>query len=70
MKLRMLLSVLPVCLLGSEAAFTRPPGRVVQRVVHSAGFVEPHTPGSGAAEEVAATPGIEALLGAPVSQRR
>lgn len=54
MKLRMLLSVLPLCWLGSEAAFARPPGRVVQRVVHSRGFVEPHTPGSGAPEEVAA----------------
>src|SRR3990172_10685369 len=51
----------------SIAAGKAPPGRsgqVEQRVVHSPGFVEPHTPGSGAPEEVATAPGIEALLGA------
>ncbi len=64
MKLRMLFSLLLLCSLGSAPVYAQPPGRVVQRVVHSAGFVEPHTPGSGAAEEFPTAPGIEALLGA------
>src|SRR5262245_10241620 len=72
MKPRMLsLLTLPFLLtfLGGTG-FPRPPGRVVQRVVHSRGFVEPHTPGSGAAEEMAPAPGIGALLGTPVNLNR
>lgn len=61
--LPLLLSLL--CVAGS-AGGERPPGRVIQRVVHSSGFVEPHTPGSGAPEEAAPAPGLAALLGAPV----
>jgi pimeloyl-ACP methyl ester carboxylesterase len=45
-------------------------GRVVQKVVHSRGFVEPHTPGSGAPEELPVDPRLEALLGAPVKLNR
>ena len=45
-------------------------GRVVQKVVHSRGFVEPHTPGSGSPEELAVDPRLEALLGAPVNLNR
>src|SRR3990172_12973115 len=66
MKPHILLLLLPL-LSPSIAAGKAPPGRsgqVEQRVVHSPGFVEPHTPGSGAPEEVATAPGIEALLGA------
>jgi pimeloyl-ACP methyl ester carboxylesterase len=71
MKLRMLLLLLPIlCISGGNAWPTPAKGRVVQRVVHSPGFVEPHTPGSGAPQEVAAAPGIEALLGAPVDLNR
>jgi hypothetical protein len=66
---RMLLLLLPlVCIAGGSGA--QPPGRVIQRVVHSPGFVEPHTPGSGAPEEAAAAPGLVALLGAPVDLNR
>ena len=66
---RMLLLLLPLlCIAGGSGA--QPPGRVIQRVVHSPGFVEPHTPGSGAPEEAAAAPGLVALLGAPVELNR
>ena len=57
MKLHMLISLLPLCGLGSEGALAQPPGRVLQRVVDSAGFVEPLTPGSGSPAELAAAPG-------------
>ena len=71
MRLRMLLLGLPLCCLGTQAARAQPPpGRVVQRVVHSAGFVEPHTPGSGAPGEMATAPAIGALLGAPLDLNR
>ncbi len=63
MTLRMLLLVLSLCCAGSGPAFSQPPGRVTQRVVHSPGFVEPHTPGSGAPEEFETAPALEALLG-------
>src|SRR5512134_3514856 len=72
MKTRILLLLLPL-LSVSIAAAKSPPGRsggVGQRVVHSAGFVEPHTPGSGAPEELPAAPRVEALLGAPVDLNR
>jgi pimeloyl-ACP methyl ester carboxylesterase len=69
MKWRMLLLLLPL-LFAAAGTGWRPPGRVVQRVVHSRGFVEPHTPGSGAPEEIAAGPGLETLLGAPVNLNR
>jgi hypothetical protein len=65
-----LLLLLPLLGLVAGTGWHRPAGRVVQRVVHSAGFVEPHTPGSGAAEEAPAGPGLEALLGAPVDLNR
>src|SRR5262245_7385111 len=52
-----------------EAA-PRRDGEVVQRVVDSPGFVEPHTPGSGAPEEMPAGAKLEALLGAPVDLNR
>ena len=66
MKTRILLLLLPLLSLSMAAGKTPPgrSGRVEQRVVHSAGFVEPHTPGSGAPEEAPTAPGIEALLGA------
>lgn len=71
MKRRMLLLLLPLlCIAGGNGWHRPPPGRVVQRVMHSPGFVEPHTPGSGAPEEVAAAPGLEALRGAPVDLNR
>src|SRR5687767_12439761 len=69
MKWRMLLLLLPLLFVSAGTGW-RPHGRVVQRVVHSAGFVEPHTLGSGAPEEIAAGPGLEALLGAPVNLNR
>ena len=56
--------------ISSSAASADRPGEVVQRVVHSAGFVEPHTPGSGAPEEMPASSGLAALLGAPVDLNR
>src|SRR5262245_50174780 len=62
--MKRILLLLLALLLPSLAAAKPPPGRVDQRVVHSPGFVEPHTPGSGASEEVPAAPGLEALLGA------
>jgi hypothetical protein len=71
MKTRILL-LLPL-LSVPVAAAGAPPGRsggVEQRVVHSAGFVEPHTPGSGAPEEVPAAERVEALLGAPLDLNR
>jgi hypothetical protein len=68
MKWRMWL-LLPLLLVAAGNGW-RPPGRVVQRVVHSAGFVEPHTPGSGAPEESARGPGLEALLGARANLNR
>jgi hypothetical protein len=71
MKPRILLLLPLLCL--TIAAAKSPPGRpagVVQRVVHSPGFVEPHTPGSGAPEQMPAAPRIEALLGAPVDLNR
>jgi pimeloyl-ACP methyl ester carboxylesterase len=65
MKRRMLLLLLPLLSIAGGSGWQRPPpGRVVQRVVHSPGFVEPHTPGSGAPEETAPAPGLVALLGA------
>jgi pimeloyl-ACP methyl ester carboxylesterase len=64
MKRRMLLLLLPLLCVAAGRGAHGPPGRVVQRVVHSAGFVEPHTPGSGAPEETPAGPKVEALLGA------
>jgi hypothetical protein len=70
MKPRMLLLLLPLLGLAAGNGGQRPPGRVVQRVVHSRGFEEPHTPGSGAPEEAAAAPGLVALLGAPVNLSR
>jgi len=70
MKPRMLLLLLPLLAVTAGNGFHPRPGRVVQRVVHSRGFVEPHTPGSRAPEEVAAAPGLEALLGAPVNLNR
>jgi pimeloyl-ACP methyl ester carboxylesterase len=70
MKRRMLLLLLPLLFVAAGTGGPRPHGRVLQRVVHSAGFVEPHTPGSGAPEEVTAAPGLEALLGAPVNLNR
>lgn len=65
MKTRILLLLLPLLSMSISAAKS-PPGRsggVEQRVVHSPGFVEPHTPGSGAPEEVPAAPRLETLLG-------
>jgi hypothetical protein len=62
---RLMLLLLP-SLLCASAGSAGPPGEVVQRVVHSAGFVEPHTPGPG----VPAGPSLEALLGAPVDLNR
>jgi pimeloyl-ACP methyl ester carboxylesterase len=71
MKRRMLLLLLPLlCIVGGNGWQRPPAGRVVQRVVHSPGFVEPHTPGSGAPEESAPAPGLEALLGAPLDLNR
>jgi hypothetical protein len=70
MKLRMPMLLLPLLFSAVGAGRVHSPGTVVQRVVHSRGFVEPHTPGSREPEEVAATPGIEALLGAPVDLNR
>ena len=70
MKPRMRLVLLLPLLALAAGNGGRPPGRVVQRVVDSPGFVEPHTPGSGAAEEMAAGPGIVGLLGAPVNLNR
>jgi hypothetical protein len=72
MKTRIPLLLLPLLSL-SLAAGKAPPGRsggIEQRVVHSPGFVEPHTPGSGAPEEMPAAPRIEALLGAPLDLNR
>jgi hypothetical protein len=70
MKPRMLLLLLPLLSIAAGNGWHHRPGRVVQRVVHSRGFVEAHTPGSGAPEEVAAGPGLEALRGAPVDLNR
>jgi hypothetical protein len=70
--MHILLLLLPL-LSVSVAAAGAPPGRsrgVEQRVVHSAGFVEPHTPGSGAPEELPAAERVEALLGAPLDLNR
>jgi hypothetical protein len=70
MKPRTPLLLLPLLFIAGGAGRDHSPGAVVQRVVHSAGFVEPHTPGSAAPEEMAATPGIEALLGGPLDLNR
>jgi pimeloyl-ACP methyl ester carboxylesterase len=70
MKPRMLLLLLPLLCAAAGSGWPRPHGRVTQRVVHSAGFVEPHTPGSGAPEEAPAGESLEALLGAEVKLNR
>jgi pimeloyl-ACP methyl ester carboxylesterase len=70
MKPRTLLLLLVALLCFAAGNGWPPKGRVVQRVVHSGGFVEPHTPGSGAPAEAPAAPGLEALLGAPVDLNR
>jgi hypothetical protein len=70
MKRRMFLLLFPLLCVAGGTGWQWPPGRVVQRVVHSRGFVEPHTPGSGAPEEAAAAPGLAALLGAALDLNR
>jgi hypothetical protein len=78
MKLCTPLLLLPLLLIAAGAGRNDRPGNgrpaqrgaVDQRVVHSPGFVEPHTPGSGTPQAAPAAPAIEALLGAPVDLNR
>jgi hypothetical protein len=56
--------VVTIALLGIAALGTHCPASVYQLRVAQPGYVEPHTPGSGDALELATTPTVEAIVGA------
>ena len=65
MKLRSLLAVVSLLLVGALGATVQNCNQgVAQDVVITPGYVEPHTPGSGAPEQMTASPAVVALLGA------
>ena len=57
------LLALPVAALVGTAKCNPPPGQISQVMVNQPGYVEIHTPGSGALEEIAPTAALTALLG-------
>lgn len=64
MKRRLALLVVPILMAGTMGATVLDCSQVtVQLVVDRAGYVEPHTPGSNAPEEMTPAPAVVALLG-------
>lgn len=62
---RGLLLLLPLLVLPMMGPASCPSGgnRVAQQYLHAPSYIEPHTPGSGAPEEIAASDNVQSILG-------